>query len=224
MFNDATLTADIEWAYSLFEGMIKNNIKLTWNCSTRVDRVNNHILQLMKRAGCHTIAIGIESVDPIVLRNIRKNITPDQIRGAVSLISKNNINTIIYCVVGFPGETKDSIEKTISFLKDLNTTFITLGIAVPAPGTDFYRHVEENNYLLTKDWSLYDPMKKPVFSYPSISADEIEYYSRHGLREFYLRPGYVLKRILSIKSFIEAKTYLKNFIEFIKRYVMRSSI
>lgn len=224
MFNDATLTADIEWSHSLFEGMIKNNIDLTWNCSTRADRADREILRLMKKAGCHTIAIGMESVDSTVLKNIRKNINPDQIKEAVTVIRKSGMNTIIFCVVGFPGETKESIEKTISFLKTLDTTFITFGIAVPAPGTDFYRYVEENNYLLTKDWSLYDPMKKPVFSYPSLSADEIEYYSRHGLREFYLRPGYILKRILSIKSFMEAKTYLKNFIGFIKRYVMRSSI
>jgi anaerobic magnesium-protoporphyrin IX monomethyl ester cyclase len=224
MFNDATLTADMEWATSLFEGMIRNNINITWNCSTRADRINSEILKLMKKAGCHTIALGMESVDPTVLKNIRKNINPEQIREAVKLIRCSGMNTIVFCVVGFPGETRESIENTISFLKTLDTTFITLGIAVPAPGTDFYRYVEENNYLLTKDWSLYDPMKKPVFSYPSLSADEIEYYSRHGLREFYLRPGYILKRILSIKSFMEVKTYLKNFIGFIKRYAMRSSI
>jgi radical SAM superfamily enzyme YgiQ (UPF0313 family) len=219
MFNDATLTADIEWASSLFEGMIKNNIELTWNCSTRADRVNNDILKLMKKAGCHTIAVGMETVDPLVLKNIRKNITSDQIREAVSLIRKNNINTIIYCVVGFPGETKKSIEKTISFLKTLNTTFITLGIAVPVPGTDFFRYVEENNYLLTKDWSLYDPMKKPVFSYPQLSADEIAYYSASGLRQFYLRPKYIFNRLKSIRSFSEARTYFNNFIGFLKRYV-----
>ena len=220
MFNDATLTADMEWGPLLFEGMVQNNINLTWNCSTRADRVNDEILKLMKKAGCHTIAVGMESADPIVLKNIRKNITSDQIREAVSLIRKNNINTIIYCVVGFPGETKKSIERTISFLKTLNTSFITLGIAVPVPGTDFFRYVEENNYLLTKDWSLYDPMKRPVFSYPQLSADEIAYYSASGLRQFYLRPKYIFNRLKSIRSFSEARTYINNFIGFLKRYVL----
>src|SRR3989304_3761909 len=144
----------------------------------------------MKKAGCHTIAIGMESVDPVVLKNIRKNITSEKVREAVSLIRNNGMDTIVFCVVGFPGETKKSIESTISFLKTLDTTFITLGIAVPAPGTDFYRYIEENNYLLSKDWNLYDPMKKPVFSYPSLTSDEIAYYSAHGLRQFYLRPAY----------------------------------
>lgn len=221
MFNDATLTADMEWAASLFEGMIKNNIDLTWNCSTRAERVNPDILKLMKRAGCHTIALGMESVDKTVLRNIRKNIEPEQIRESVSMIRKQGIDTILFCVVGFPGETKESIEKTISFLKTLDTTFITLGIAVPAPGTDFYRYVEENDYLLTKDWSLYDPMKKPVFSYPWLTSDEIAYYSTHGLRQFYLRPKYISERLRSIRSVSEAVAYFRNFLGFMKRYVLR---
>lgn len=220
LFNDATLTADMEWAASLFEGMIKNNIDLAWNCSTRADRVNSEILRLMKRTGCHTIAIGMESLDPIVLKNIRKGISSRQIEDAVSMIRRHGMNTIVFCVVGFPGETKESIEKTISFLKTLDTTFITMGIAVPTPGTDFYRYVEENNYLNTKDWSLYDPMKKPVFSYPWLSANEIAYYSRYGLKQFYLRPTYLLDRMFSIRSFSELFTYSKNFFGFISRYVL----
>jgi anaerobic magnesium-protoporphyrin IX monomethyl ester cyclase len=221
MFNDATLTADMDWAANLLEEMITKRIDLTWNCSTRADRVNDKILGLMKRAGCHTIAIGMESTDPTILKNIRKNIRPGQVREAVSLIRKNGMDTIVFCVIGFPGETRETIEKTISFLKTLDTTFITLGIAVPVPGTDFYRYIEENNYALTKDWSLYDPMKKPVFSYPWLSADEIAWYSSHGLRQFYLRPIYILERLRSIRSLSEAETYFKNFIGFIKRYVLR---
>lgn len=220
MFNDATLTSNMEWATALFEGMIKNNINLTWNCSTRAERVNPGILKLMKRAGCHTIALGMESVDKAILKNIRKNIDPEQIRKSVSMIRKHGIDTILFCVVGFPGETRESIEKTISFLTTLDTTFITLGIAVPVPGTDFYRHVDENNYLSTKDWSLYDPMKKPVFSYPWLTSDEIAYYSTRGLRKFYLRPKYIFSRLKSIKNISEAAAYFRNFMGFMKRYVI----
>lgn len=220
MFNDATLTADMEWAASLFEGMLKKNINLTWNCSTRADRVNPEILKLMSRAGCHTIAIGMESVDTTILKNIRKNITPQQIKEAVALIRENDMNIILFCVIGFPGETRESIEKTISFLKRLDTTFITLGIAVPVPGTDFYRYVQENNYLLTKDWSLYDPVKEPVFSYPGLSADDLIYYSAFGLRQFYLRPKYIMHRLVSMRSFNDLKINFNNFIGFMQRYVI----
>lgn len=220
MFNDATLTADLNWAASLFEEMIRNRIDLSWNCSTRADRINRDVLRLMKRAGCHTIALGLESTDQAILKNIRKNISLEQVREAVAITKKHGIDTIIFCVIGFPGETRESIRTTISFLKSLKTKYITLGIAVPVPGTDFYKHIEENGYLQTKDWSLFDPMKKPVFSYPWLSAEEIAHYSAYGLRQFYLRPKYIMNSIISIRNPNNIKTYLENLHGFIKRYVL----
>jgi anaerobic magnesium-protoporphyrin IX monomethyl ester cyclase len=221
MFNDATITADRDWAARLFEEMVSKGIDLAWNCSTRADRVEGEILRLMKRAGCHTIAIGMESTDPVVLQNIRKNITPEQTRNAVALIRKSGMDSIVFCVIGFPGETRSSVENTIAFLKTLDTSFITLGLAVPAPGTDFYRYVEQNGYLLTKDWKRYDPMQKPVFSYPGLTADDMAFYQANGLRQFYLRPAYIWDRLRSIRSLTEAGTYAVNFLGFLKRYVLR---
>lgn len=220
MFNDATLTADIEWATSLFEGILRNSIDLTWNCSTRADCVNREVLKLMKRAGCHTIAIGMESANATVLNNTRKNVTPQQVKEAVRLIKEEGMNILVFCVIGFPGETRESILETISFVKTLDTTYITLGIAIPVLGTDFYRYLEKNSYLHTKDWSLYDPMKKPVFSYPWLSSDEMYHYSIYGIRSFYLRPNYILDRILSIRSFADAERYFSNFMGFLKRYIL----
>ncbi len=220
MFNDATITSNMDWAKSLFQGMINKKIDLTWNCSTRVECVNDEVLKLMKAAGCHTIALGLESTDPAVLKNIRKNINLDQVKTAVKLIRQNNIDTVMFCVVGFPGETRESIKGTIKFLKSLDTTFITLGIAVPAPGTDFYRYIDEHGYFDTRDWSRFDPMQKPVFGYPWLSADDIEYYSRHGLRQFYLRPSYMFRRAMAIRDFSKFWAYFSNFIGFFRRYIL----
>ena len=224
MFNDATLTADMDWATELFEEMLKKKIDLVWNCSTRAKCIvpAPEILKLMKRAGCHTVMIGLESANETVLKNIRKNVTPEEVRIATDLVRKTGMDVLVFAVIGFPGETKESILETISFLKSLNATYITLGIAVPVPGTDFYKYIEENGYLLTKDWSNYDPIKKPVFSYPHLSADEIAYYAAYGLRQFYMRPKYILNRLLSINSYSEFITNLNNFIGFMKRYVLKS--
>jgi len=222
MFNDATLTADMDWATKLFEEMIRNKLDLVWNCSTRATSIipNPNIVKLMKRAGCHTVMIGLESANETVLKNIRKNVAPEEVRTATDLIRTAGMDVVVFAVIGFPGETKESILETISFLKAISATYITFGIAVPVPGTEFYKYVEENGYLLTKDWSKYDPMKKPIFSYPSLSTDEIAYYSNYGLRQFYLRPKYIFNRLTSIRRFAEVKTYLSNFIGFIKRYVL----
>lgn len=68
--------------------------------------------------------------------------------------------------------------------------------------------------MVTKDWSLYDPMKKPVFSYPCLSSDEIAYYLHYGLKGFYLRPRYIFDRLLSIRGYSDVNKYLVNFVVF----------
>ena len=221
MFNDATLTGDIEWAKELFNKMIDNNIDITWNCSTRANRLDSDMIDLMKRAGCHTIMIGLESADKVVLKNIKKSMSPEVVKDAVDNITNAGLASVVFAVVGFQGETEKSVNNTIKFLKTLNTTYITLGIAVPAPGTEFYRYVKEHGYLLTDDWSKYDPMQKPVFSYPDLSSEKILWYSRNGLQQFYLRPSYMLKRLLEVRSFIEIKHLAINFVGFMKRYVLK---
>lgn len=219
--NDATFTYDHKWNTEIMEAMIKENLDLTWFCTTRAHCLNKELLTLMKKAGCHTIGVGMESADDQVLKNIKKGVRRDQIRQAVAMIREAGIDALVFCVLGFPGETHESIKETTKFLKSLKASFITLGIAAPVPGTDFFNYMEKNNHLLHKQWDLYDALKKPVYSYPHLSGDEIYNYAAHGLRQFYLRPGYIWDRIKSIRSATELGSYISNFYGFIKRYVFR---
>ncbi len=220
MFNDATLTSDRRWASQIFEGMIANGIDLGWHCSTRAERLDEEILRLMKMAGCHAIAIGMESANKEILKNIRKGVTTEMIKEKVSLIRKHGIDALVFCVLGFPGETKESIKETINFVKKLDTTYITLGIAAPYPNTGFYEYLKSNDYLLTDDWSQFDPAGKPVFSYPDLSSEELHYYAMYGLRVFYLRPKYIINRILSIRNLDDLKKHIVQFKGFVKRYIL----
>ena len=220
-FNDATFTFDHEWNAELFEAMIRENLDLVWFCTTRAHCLNRDILKLMKRAGCHTIGIGMESADDQVLKNIRKGVRLEQVRTAVKTVREEGIDALLFCVLGFIGETRESMRTTIEFLKTVPASFVTLGIAVPAPGTTFYDQMAQAGHLHHKQWDLYDPLKKPVFNYPELSADQIYDATAFGLRQFYLRPSYIWDRVRSIRSGSELMSYSSNFLGFVKRYVFR---
>ena len=222
MFNDATLTADSDWADELFQRMIDEGIDLSWNCSTRATSIaqDSVTLSLMKLAGCHTIMIGLESANRTVLKNIRKNVTPEDVRTATELIRNAKMDVVVFAVIGFPGETRESIHETISFLRSVDATYVTCGIAVPVPGTDFFDFVEKHDYLLTRDWSEFDPMKRPVFSYPHLTAEDIAHYARQALMQFYMRPKYIIPKLASIRSSSELISIARNFFGFLRRYVM----
>lgn len=219
--NDATFTFDHKWNTEIFEAMLSQSIDLAWFCTTRAHCLDRDLLKLMKRAGCHTIGIGMESADDQVLKNIKKGVRREQIRQAVAMVRAAGIDALLFCVLGFPGETVESMKETIGFLKTVKASFITLGIAVPVPGTEFYRHMEQKGYLEHKRWELYDPLQKPVYGYPHLSADDIYDCAAYGLRQFYLRPSYIWDRVQSIRSPTELMTYASHFYGFMKRYVFR---
>ncbi len=95
-----------------------------------------------------------------------------------------------------------------------------MGVAQPLPGTGFFKYLDEKGWLFTKDWSKYDPVQPPVYNYPQLSSEEIFQGTRMGYRQFYLKPGYILRRIAQLRSFGELKSSFKNFIDLLKRYVL----
>jgi len=177
----------------------------------------------MKLAGCHTLAIGMESSDPTILKNVGKNITPEQVKTAVSLIKKSGLKVVVYFIFGLPGETKETMTRTIKFAKSLPADFVTMGVAQPLAGTKFYDYLKQNKLLLTDDWRKYDPVGLPVYEYPNLSRNEIYEASRRGYRQFYLRPSYIFKKIIEIRSFGDFKIGLKNFIALLKKYALTSN-
>lgn len=219
--NDPTFTYDHEWNMEIFDAMLRESVDLSWFCTTRAHCVKPEILKMMKRTGCHTIGIGMESADDQVLKNIKKGTRREIVLNAVKMVREAGIDALLFCVFGFPGETRESMRETLAFLKTVPASFITLGIAVPAPGTPHYQYMDENKLLKHKQWDLYDPLRVPVYDYPHLSGKEIYDFAHYGLRQFYLRPGYIWDRLRSIRSLSELGIYSSNFFGFLKRYVFR---
>jgi radical SAM superfamily enzyme YgiQ (UPF0313 family) len=221
-FFDCGLTNYIDRTDKILDEMINQKIDLTWACNVRADRFHLDIAKKMKRAGCHTVNIGAESADITILKNIKKNITPEMVEKAVQTARKAGLNALVYFMLGLPGETKESIKKTVKFARKIGPEIITLGIATPHPGTKFYEFLERKGYLLTDDWSKYDPIKAPVYNYPELTSREIEEARNKGYRSFYLRPSYIWKRFLSQRTIFDVVNNFKNFIGFMKRYVIKA--
>ncbi len=217
-FFDSGLTHDKRWSNKLFDRMIEEKFDITWVCNARADRLNYDIAKKMKAAGCQTVCIGCESGDPQILKNVSKNETPERIAEAVSEVKRAGLDVLVYFIMGLPGETQETMKKTIAFAKKIDPKIITLNVANPQPGTLFYKYLEENDYLLTKDWTKYDPMGLPVFNYPELSGKEIHEMVQKGYRSFYLRPTYIAKRVMDIRSVYDLRNYFTNFVGFVKRY------
>ncbi len=218
-FYDCSLPSKRDFIMPLTKAMIEENFGFTWHCNARADRLDEEILELMKRSGCHTISIGSESAVPEILKGMHKNETVEEIEEKVRLVKKKGMRVLMYLTFGLEGETEETMKQSYKFVEKLKPDYATFGIAVPAPGTPFYDSLNKNGFLTNKTLHLQDPMALPGFNYPNLSGERILSFTRQAYRKYYFSPNYILRRILSIKSLYEAKSSALNALAMIRRYV-----
>jgi len=129
------------------------NNRVAWSCMTRVNLVDEYILKVMKRNGCYSIAYGLESGDPDILKSISKNTTLEQAEQAVRYSKEAGMTNIVgYFMFGAPGETLETIDKTVDFAIAIGLDHAQFSIATALPGSELYELVPEalraNSYAL----------------------------------------------------------------------------
>lgn len=163
-FIDDTFTFYPKRTRLICEEILRRGLTVEWGCNTRVDRVSDELLQLMGEAGCIKICFGLESIHLKTLAMLGKNITPRQVREAVTLAHNHNIDVNLAFMLGLPGETPQMIKETIDFVADINLgprqEITPLNLY---PGTALYERADELGMKFTaKDWSDYDHPLFPV--------------------------------------------------------------
>jgi radical SAM superfamily enzyme YgiQ (UPF0313 family) len=221
-FYDCSLPSNQYFVKELCRRMIEKKYNFTWNCNSRAESINEEVLKLMKKAGCHTIGIGCESSDDNILRNMGKNEDSHEIERAIKLIKKMKMRVLMYLTFGLEGETEKTMSKTFEFAKKLNPEFVTFGIVVPAPGTSFYNQLEKKGYLIKKELEFQDPNCLPSFHYPNLSPKKIHEFTRRAYGKYYFRPEYIFMRLKGLSSKTEFKMTLTNAIKVIKRYYIEN--
>ncbi len=203
-FYDDTFTTYTKKVKELCNLFIENNTDLTWSCFSRVDTVDFETLKLMKAAGCHQISVGIESGSEMILKNIRKDIDLTKAVKMVGDCKQAGIMVRACFMFGNPGETRETIRQTIDFSKKLNPDIVLFNITTPYPGTRMFDWAKTRGYLTTYDWRDYD-LAKVVMDLPTIERRFLEAAYKRAYRGFYLRPAYLLKRLLNIRSIEDIK-------------------
>jgi radical SAM superfamily enzyme YgiQ (UPF0313 family) len=204
---DSTFTANKQRVIEICKLIKEYKMDIGWTVRSRVDSVNELVLDALKSAGCHTIMYGIESSDPDILRRMRKEISPEMIRRIVFYTKKVGIEMLGFFMFGFPGETKQSIEKTIQFSLELPLDYVQYTALVPFADTEIYEYYMENG--LGDYWSQYtlDAAKEYKIELigTGLTRDEVSQYVSLAYRRFYFRPRIIWKRIKNVASFNEFK-------------------
>lgn len=194
-FMDDTFTINKKRVIAICDEIIKRDIDVLWGCTARVDTLDEEVLKKMREAGCITLFMGVESAEQQILDNVNKNTTIKKIKNAFKICREEKIRTIASVVLGMPGDTHESINKTVNFVKDLKPSYAIFSLATPYPGTKFYQQVFENNMIKVKDWSKYT-LISPIIDTIECSLEDLRKYQTIAFCKFYLRPTYLIRQLI----------------------------
>jgi radical SAM superfamily enzyme YgiQ (UPF0313 family) len=225
MFEDDTLTINKLRCKEFAEEILRRGLRFTWSANSRCD-VDLETMQLLKEAGARLLCVGVESGAQAILNSMEKNLKVERIRHFFKDAKKGGILIHGCFLVGNPGETKETMERTLDFAKELCPDTAQFFPIMVYPGTEAYEWAAENGYLKTQnfeEWLTENGLHNCIVSRPGLSAKDLVDFCDRARKEFYLRPHYILRKAFQgIKDPYEFRRLLKGASTFSK-YIFRGT-
>ncbi len=173
--------------YFIDSGLSK---KIRWTGLTRANIVNADLIDLARRSGCICLAMGVEAGDDEILVTVRKKVNIQQIKRAVAIVKNAGISLNTYYILGHPGETRATANKTVELAAELNTDNIAIGLMVPFPGTEIYNLAKNNKMgysLLSERWEEYDKYGGRALKIEGLPYEELERLQMKAIAKLYYK-------------------------------------
>ena len=167
-------------------------LKFTWSCNSRVQS-DYATLKAMKDAGCRLLVVGFESGDDQILRNIKKGATVNQAIEFMRNCKQLGMTVHGDFQIGLPGETPETIEKTIEFAMKLDPETIQVSISHPYPGTEFDQYVKKHGYLTDDEMTDEMGHQLPNIQYPGLDRKHMMNMVEQFYDRYYFRPKVILR-------------------------------
>jgi len=217
-FFDDTFTTGKRRVMSICDEILKRGLNIRWSCCMRADHSDEEMMARMKQAGCRLIEVGVETADETVMKSIGKKISLPQVRENVRLAKKYGIEVNLLFILGLPYDTVESVRRTIDFAKTQNVEYCQFAKFTPLPGTTGWDLAVEGKVLqmLSDDWGDFARYRRPVVTSKELPAEMLEQLHQDALREYYLRPTYILQTLLRLRSLPRLISHLRSAVVLLK--------
>jgi len=190
VIRDPLYTLDRDRCLRIADGILARGLKLTYECETRMDDLDEELIRSMNASGLRNINFGVESPDPLVLKKVARRYIPhEHMRAMVKLCWKLGITTTAFYVIGFLQDTEESIEDLIRLAVDLDSTFANFKILTPYPGTPQFKQLKP--LITDRDWENFDGYTLN-FRHPTLTPRRARLMLGMCYSRFFLRPSNIL--------------------------------
>lgn len=196
-FVDEIFTLNKKRTMEICEKIIDNKLKFKWGCGTRVDRLDEELIAIMKKAGCQKIGFGVESGVERVRYIDHKEISNKQIIDIIKLCRKYKITSICSFIFGHPTETFDEMKQTLKFSINLKANFNYYFKMMPIPNSELFETAKKTGNIAANVWQvyMYGKIDHPVYYPESVTKKQMDKIYRLAWIRFYLSFRNVLNNI-----------------------------
>ncbi len=216
-FFDRTFTINRARVIEICNEIVKNKLDIIWSCRSRIDTVDEELLRIMKKAGCFAIFYGIESADEKVLENLNKMITLERVRETVSITKKTGIKPLGFFMFGNPGETEESIRKTIDFALSLDLTYATFTKTMAKPKSYYDElNIKNTGFDYWREYVLGRCSERtPIRTWTNLDDKLLTKYVKEAFYRFYFRPSHIINTLKELRSLGQIVRYMRSSVKFL---------
>jgi len=184
-FTDDTFILKKSRVIDICKGIIERKYNLEFMCSSRINTtVDDETLEILAKAGCKEITFGVESGDESILKAVCKDIDLNKVKPLFEKVKSHGIRVHSSYIIGHPGDTHETIDKTINFAIDSGTDAAQFSISTPHPGTPLWQMALEQKKLKSRDYSKYKHYYSVVANLSNVSDEELISYQRDAYKRF----------------------------------------
>ena len=202
-FFDDNFNANLQRAKQICRGLIERQLPVTWSMRGSSERIDAEFAELLKRAGCERVILGIESANEKILADFGRKSNNEKIIQAFNLLEQAGVSTAGYFMLGFPGETATMVRKTIDFACSLPLDYAQFTAVFPAPGSPFFLELVEQGKM-TDVYLPYTQAPSKGFELPYyedlLTKEKTADLCKQAYRSFYMRPSLVMQHLTKLKS------------------------
>lgn len=201
VFFDDTFLINEERALKICEGIIREDIDISWSCNARANNLKRSTLDLLKRAGCWLIQIGVESGNQDILRTIKKGILLEQVERACRLACDAGLEVKTYFIMGHPRETMETLDDTVRFMRSLSAHYASINFMTPLPGTELWDTAEEYGVIdKGKLENINYLSDRPAFVPFGLTEQILVDKFREAYLKFYLDPRTIVRHVRTLRG------------------------
>jgi anaerobic magnesium-protoporphyrin IX monomethyl ester cyclase len=207
-FNENSFALDRQRVIDISKKIIDENIDIMWTANVNMRSLDEELLWYMKRSGCWLLSVGIESGSDIILKDIKKPLAVKEAKQKIFLMHKAGIKVRGYFMLGHLRDTAYTINKTITFGKNLSLFSVNFSVLIPIQGSEIYRDIYGTDHLEgTGESDNYNVLNSRGFEHPGFTMKQLDEFQRRAFKNFFINFRQTLIFIMSINSFEDLRKY-----------------